>query len=198
MRTPTKACNRSTTETRKSVHPGGWVRFTGEQWEACLQKWQGQEQRGRGVVQALPQLPQSSAEGLFWSIPFPSWGPQEAEGKQQENSLCPWWHPHPLTLGHIPFQTSQASGYKGLVAQSIEEQYDGGWVGLKGCAMHVSGSYVCQMPRYPGVGSKILHPTSHDLGEFSFFLISPPEDAKYHLLSCKFCSNFKGNIPKDY
>lgn len=111
------ACNRDTTEKLRLGRVDS--RSGGQVYWGAMRGMPPEVARTRSQV--LQWLPHSSAEGLFSSIPFPSRDSQEAQGKQHERSLCPRWHQHPLTLGHIPSQTSQASGCKGLVAQSLEE-----------------------------------------------------------------------------
>lgn len=117
------ACNRDTTEKLRLGRVDS--RSGGQVYWGAMRGMPPEVARTRSQV--LQWLPHSSAEGLFSSIPFPSRDSQEAQGKQHERSLCPRWHQHPLTLGHIPSQTSQASGCKGLVAQSLEEWV---WPGL--------------------------------------------------------------------
>lgn len=89
---------------------------------------------------------------------------KEVQKKQLERSLCPWWHQHPLTLGHIPSRLDRP-GVTRPCCTILRRMgiMMGAGLGPRGVPCMCQGSMCGQMPRHLGGGSKTHHLMPQDL-----------------------------------
>ena len=97
-----------------------WFRvFSWEQPKARL--WRLAETRAEGPGVSASHSCQGLHSPSFLSTSCTFCDSPKGKVNSRRVPSWPWWQQRLLAPGHIPFQTSQTLGYKGLVAQSLGE-----------------------------------------------------------------------------